>query len=314
MPKFENLNGGEMKIFTKNQSRNFGLRFFFVSIALILTFRSYSSFAVESNAVFSGKMIWVLSSDLERQYPNGELTPARVQYLERIEITSPAELNGRFRMSITVPKVLTGGQVVVASYDQIEEASNSIKFVSKADQSDFVECIFPSISWLELDCPNFTIKSVSQVPSQDREAHIERKFKESNLALGLNLLSGEASIAAEPIGSFAALDSSNDQLGLFNGSWNSEISVFGSEPVAGNMELEGFYGIFVPKNSNFEGPFGGIVTLTNVFAIDGGVEAEWQTSSSRGWVKFSFGGPASMTGMWGLEFEAEPKGFWIAER
>jgi hypothetical protein len=80
------------------------------------------------------------------------------------------------------------------------------------------------------------------------------------------------------------------------------------------MELEGFCGIFKPKNSNFEGPLGGVVTITNVFAIDGGVEAEWQTTSSRGWVKFSFVGPTSLTGMWGLEFEADPKGFWIAER
>ncbi len=148
------------------------------------------------------------------------LTPARIQYLEKIEITSPAELNGRFRMSITIPKAFAGRgrQAVVVSYDQIEQATNKIKFVSKVDPSDFVECIFPSISSLELDCPSFTIKSVAQVPAEDRAAHIERKFTGNNLALGLNLLSGEASVATEPIGSFAALDSSNDQLGLFNGS------------------------------------------------------------------------------------------------
>ncbi len=303
-----------MKRFASFKSRNFCLRIFFASVALLFFFPSYFAFSVENNALLSGKMIWVLSSDLESRYPNGELTPARVQYLEKIEITSPPELNGFFRMRITLPSVLTGGQVIVASYDQIEQASNNIKFVNNVDQSDFVECIFPVTSWLELDCPNFTIKSVDQVPAEDRAAHIERKFKESKLALGLNLLSGEASIAAEPIGSFAALDSSNEQLELFNGSWKSEISVFGSEPVAGNMDLEGFYGIFKPKDSNFQGPLGGVVTITNVFSTDGGIEAEWQTTSSRGWVKFSLVGTAFLNGMWGLEFDSEPKGFWLAER
>lgn len=268
-----------------------------------------SAFALEPHAVLAGRFEWIISRDVQNQYPNVNLEQAQNHFVPRIEAN--LQPHGLFTLDVTMPTTLSGGQQVIARYEQVRTGpDDDMTFVNRQKPNDRLECSPGTDSWVDMYCGYVSLKQLQNVPQQQRENYVQQQYGAgSQFQTGMHVVALRAA-GAEPGGKLVFLDPRQENPAPWLGRWQIEYTSPQGQRVRSTMQLDGYSGWYRPQGSNQVG-----IIRKVQYDETGEMSGTWEMGGSRGWFRFTRSGN-QFTGNWGNQDDdwTQPRGSWSGHR
>lgn len=272
-------------------------------ISLGILTMAASAFALEDHAVLQGSF--------NRIYENGEgnhIDDAAKRHLIP-SIRADRQPSGLFRLVVTMPPTLAGGQTVTSTYDQVAgDEDFPLKFTNFARPDDYFHCNGydeADSSWDGLGCRRMTLKGLNAVPLAQRQNYAKQRY--GGTAIGDDVILVTTGVSgAQPAGSVEFFSAANGDYAPWVGVWSIKYSAPGGQIVQGKMYFDGFSGSYVTTSGAK-----GVLTHVSV-GQDGSATGNWQMGSSTGFFTFYRNG-TSFTGDWNAD-DSDASGSWSGSR